>query len=311
LGVVVFVGVALVVEESPSRTADSLDLTGGGLLGVGLVALLLALSKGSDWGWSSAKICVLFVVSAVALTAFAAVERRVEAPLVDLQLVVRKPFVSTNLCAVTFGFAFFSATYILPLIAATPPRSGYGLGLSTTRIGLLLAATSIASLAAAWGGGRVVDRIGSRLLAMAGACFGLVGYCVLAASHSSATALAVGTATVAVGAGLIPTATLSVVLRNARSDKTGVAPAVTLLFRGLGLSVGLTVTFAVISGAGLDGLFRNEVGFTRAYLVGAAGAVFALLAALFLPGRRSTFRADALRSDDRKHDPTRQTLSPG
>jgi membrane associated rhomboid family serine protease len=79
----------------------------------------------------------------------------------------------------------------------------------------------------------------------------------------------------------------------------------------LTITVGLTVTFAVISGAGLDGLFRNDVGFTRAYVAGAAGAAFALLAALLLPGRRSTFHTDALRSNDREHDPTGQTLSPG
>jgi MFS family permease len=160
--------------------------------------------------------------------------------------------------------------------------------MNTTRIGLVLAATSLATLAAAWGGGRVVDRIGPRLLAAAGACFGLGGYCLLAASHSSAVALGVGTAIVAVGSGFIPTAILAVVLRNAGSDKTGVAPAVTLLFRSLGVSVGVTSAFVVISGAGLDGPFPNDIGYTRAYLVAAAGAALVLLACLFLPGRHST-----------------------
>jgi MFS family permease len=290
-GVVVFAGVALLVPESPARKAGALDLAGALLLSVSLVALLLALSKGSAWGWSSAAIASLFVVAAVGLTAFVAVERRAEAPLVDLQLVRRRPFVNTNVCIFAFGFTFFSATLMLPLIAATSRQSGYGLGLTATRIGLLLAATTVATLAAAWVGGRVVDRIGPRLLAATGACFGVGGYCLLAASHSSTVALGLGTATVVVGSGFIPVAILSVVLRNVRSEKSAVATAVTLVFRSIGLAVGVTVAFAVISGAGLDGPFPNEAGFTRAYVVAAAGAAFVLLASVFLPGRHSTVRA--------------------
>lgn len=289
-GVIVFAGVALLVPESPSRKAAAFDPIGALLLGVGLVALLLALSKGSSWGWSSAVIAFLFVAAAAGLTAFTAVERRVKEPLVDLHLVRRRPFVNTNLCIFAFGFTFFSATLILPLIAATPRQSGYGLGLTTTGIGLVLAFTSVAILAAAWVGGRVVDRIGPRLLAATGACFGLGGYCLLYAWHSSAVALGIGTATVVVGSGLIPTAILAVVLRNVGTDKSAVATAVTLLFRSVGLSVGVTVAFAVISGAGLDGQFPNEAGFTRAYLIATAGAAFALLASFFLPGRHSTVR---------------------
>jgi MFS family permease len=290
-GVVVFAGVALLVQESPARKAVGLDPAGALLLSVSLVALLLALSKGSAWGWSSAAIVSLFVASAVGLTAFTAVERRVEAPLVDLHLVRRRPFANTNLCIFTFGFSFFSATLILPLIAATSPQSGYGLGLTATRIGLLLASASVATLAAAWVGGRVVDRIGPRLLAATGACFGVGGYCLLAASHPSAVALGLGTATVLVGSGFIPTAILTVVLRNVTSEKSGVATAVTLVFRSVALSIGVTVTFVVISGAGLDGPFPNEAGYMRAFLVAAAGAAFTLLASLFLPGRQSTLRA--------------------
>src|SRR5829696_1478057 len=289
-GVVVFAGVAFLVPESPARKAIALDPAGALLLSTSLVALLLALSKGSAWGWSSAAIVSLLVASAAGLTAFTAVERRVQAPLIDLHLVRRRPFVNTHLCIFLFGFTFFSATLILPLIAATSRQSTYGLGLTTTGIGLLLAATSVATLAAAWIGGRVVDRVGARLLAATGACFGVGGYCLLAAWHSSAVALGVGTATVLVGSGFIPTAVLAVVLRNIGPEKSGVATAVTLVFRSVGLSVGVTVAFAVISGAGFEGSAPDEAGFTRAYLIAAGGATFALLASMFLPGRQSTVR---------------------
>jgi MFS family permease len=270
-GLAVFACVVLFVQESPVRTAVEFDPLGTTLLSVGLVSLLLGISKGSAWGWSSPALRSLFVVAASALVAFAVVEGRVRAPLVDLRLVSRKPFLNTNICILTFGFAFFTATLTLPLI-------GSGLGMTTTGIGLVLAATSLAILAAAWLGGRFVDRVGARLLATTGAFFGIAGYCLLATWHSSPLALGVGTAVVVVGSGLIPTAVLSVVLRNAGSGASAVAPAVTLLFRSVGLAVGATVSFAVISAGG-------GAGYTRAFLVAGGGTGLAVLTSLSLPGR--------------------------
>jgi MFS family permease len=63
-------GVFFLVGESPVRTRVQLDVVGATLLGAGLVALLLAISKGEAWGWSSGAIVGLFVASAVAFTAF-------------------------------------------------------------------------------------------------------------------------------------------------------------------------------------------------------------------------------------------------
>jgi MFS family permease len=81
-----------------------LDLAGATLLGGGLVALLLAISKGAAWGWSSGAIVGLLVAAAVAFAAFVLVERRVARPLLDLALVARRPFVNANVCALTYGF---------------------------------------------------------------------------------------------------------------------------------------------------------------------------------------------------------------
>jgi MFS family permease len=224
---------------------------------------------------------------------FALVEHRVPQPLVDFGLVVRQPFARTNLCAFTFGFTFFIAIFVLPQIAATPKASGYGLELSPTEIGLLLAPTSVAGLAASWLGGRVVDRVGSRALVAAGGIIGVAGYLSLATSHAGV--VAVGAASAAIGAswGLILTGVYPVVLRSASADKSAVAPAVTLVFRNISVSLGITIAFVLISDAGYAGAFRAEIGYTRAFVLGAAGATCAVLAALLLPGRRLNARRAA------------------
>jgi MFS family permease len=278
--------ISVLVHESPVRTSVRLDSAGALLVSAGLATLLLAISKGSGWGWHTWKTVGLFAAAVALLALFALVEQRVPQPLVDLGLVVRRPFARTNLCAFVFGFTFFIAIFVLPQIAATPKASGYGLELSTTEIGLLLVPTSVAGLAASSLGGRVVDRFGSRALVAAGGIVGVAGYVSLALWHNSVFALGAASAGIGSSWGLILTGIYPVVLRGASADKTAVAPAVTLVFRNLSVSLGVTVAFVLISDAGYFGSFRAEIGYTRAFVLGAAGAAFAVLTAMLLPSRR-------------------------
>jgi MFS family permease len=293
-GSLLIAAIAALVRESPVRRSVRLDSGGALLVSAGLASLLLAISKGSEWGWHAWRTVGLFGAAAGLLALFALVEHRVPQPLVDFGLVVRRPFAHTNLCAFTFGFTFFIAIFVLPQIAATPKASGYGLELSTTEIGLLLVPTSIAGLAASWVGGRVVDRLGSRALVAAGGIVGVAAYLSLAMSHRSVLALGAASAAIGAGWGLILTGVYPVVLRSASGDKAAVAPAVTLVFRNVSVSVGVTVAFVLISDAGYMGAFRAETGYTRAFVLGAAGAALAVLTALLLPGRPRGWREAAV-----------------
>jgi MFS family permease len=279
------VAVFVLVDESPVRARVPLDLPGAALLTVGLVALLLAISKGDAWGWTSARIVGLLVVSAAVLTVFMLVERRAEQPLVDLGLLTARPFAQAHVCIALFGFAFFIAVFLVPQIAAAPEASGYGLGLSIKQVGLILLPTSIVAFVAGWVGGRTVDRVGPRLLAAAGSVFGVVGYVSLALAHGSAVELAAGSAAVGVGWGLILTAVYPVVIRGSSTDKTGVAIGVNVVIRNTSAAVGTQVAFAILTGAGVVAGFTAEDGFTRGFVLGAAGAAVAVAVSLLLPGR--------------------------
>ncbi len=55
LVVVALLGAIFGMKESPVRTPGRLDVLGAGILSVGLVSLLLAISKGQAWGWLEAQ----------------------------------------------------------------------------------------------------------------------------------------------------------------------------------------------------------------------------------------------------------------
>src|SRR4029078_7134113 len=75
------------VEESRDvNRSRSIDFAGTALMAVILVPLVLAFSEGSDWGWTSLATIGCFVITVVGAVLFVVVEKRVPAPLVDLQL---------------------------------------------------------------------------------------------------------------------------------------------------------------------------------------------------------------------------------
>lgn len=276
------------VQEPPERAAGYVDFAGAFLVSTGLVALLIALSHGNRWGWSSDRVIGLLVSAAVLLALFALVEAHVPHPLVDPALVARRPFANANLCALLFGFAFYLAAYVIPQIAARPESASPGLALSTTQIGLLLTPSSVVGVVAGWAAGRLVDRVGARALAAVGSAVGVGAYISLALAHSSIGALATGSAVLGISWGLILTAVYAVVMPRVAPDASGVAAAVTVTTRITGTAVGVQAAFAVIAAAGVVGPFPAQLGFTRVFVMGAIGAGATLIAAAFLPGRRAS-----------------------
>src|SRR3954452_6130882 len=72
------------VQESRDPTrSKSIDWTGTVLIALVLAPVILALSEGNDWGWTSVATIGCLVTAVVAAVLFVRVERRAKAPLVD------------------------------------------------------------------------------------------------------------------------------------------------------------------------------------------------------------------------------------
>lgn len=114
----------------PGRKNHPFDIPGFACISVGLFALLLALSKGPQWGWGSYTILILFAVSMNALLLFVVVEFRVRHPLVDMRLFTVKPFVMALLILeVTFtgltAIISFIPSFLQQVQSMTPSQAGW------------------------------------------------------------------------------------------------------------------------------------------------------------------------------------------
>src|SRR6187402_2449950 len=126
LVVVALLGAIFGMKESPVRTPGRLDVLGAGILSVGLVSVLLAISKGQAWGWLEGKTVALFALGVVALVGFVVVELRTREPLIDIRLIANRGVWATNLVALALGFAMFGTFLLMPTLLELPTATGYG-----------------------------------------------------------------------------------------------------------------------------------------------------------------------------------------
>jgi predicted MFS family arabinose efflux permease len=223
---------------------------------------------------------------------------------------VTRPFASANLCAFAFGYSFFIAVFVIPQIAAAPASTGYGLGLSTTGIGLVLLPTGVASLVGGLAGGRAVERVDPRTLVASGSALGIAGYTSLALAHASPAALAIGSAALGLAWGLILTGIASVVVRSAAPDSTSVAVAVNAVTRNTAVAIGAQVAFAIIAGADVAGTFPAESGYTWVFGMGGVGAALLMVTSTLMPDRSLPPAAERRERDPSSAGRTDELLRP-
>ena len=145
----VAVAIALVprLPESRELAPGRPDWLGGLLLSIALLALLVGLTEGKDWGWTSTAVLGLFTGGIAVLAIWVAIERRVEYPMVDLDVFARPPIALLSACTFLIGYAMFAVYTILPgFVAADPAEAGHGFSASPIEIGVFLLPVAVAML---------------------------------------------------------------------------------------------------------------------------------------------------------------------
>ena len=294
MGVAALVCVLLFVPESKVRTGGRFDLVGGAGLAAGLVCLLLAISKGADWGWGSGTTLGLFAAAGVVLSAWGWWELRTEQPLVDLRTTARRQVLVTNLASIAVGFAMFAMSLVIPQILQLPAQTGYGLGKSMLVAGLCMAPSGLVMMATAPVSAAISRAKGPKVTLMVGVLIVAVGYglnIVLMSEvwHFVLVACVIG-AGVGFGYGSMPALIMSAV----PASETAAANSLNTLMRSLGTSSASAVAGVILAQMTTDFggyALPSENGFKVVLAVGAGAALLAFVVASFIP-RQGTAAAD-------------------
>ncbi|MFD7668838.1 MFS transporter [Streptomyces sp. NPDC059788] len=286
LGLVCLVLTLALLPESANQAPGRFDVPGAAGLAAGLVCLLLPVTKGGDWGWTSGTTLGLFAAGTAVLLLWAVYETRVPQPLVDLRVTVRRPVLFTNLASVLVGFAMYAMSLTLPQLLQSPEATGYGLGRSTLAAGLALAPGGLVMMALSPVSARITARHGARAALLIGVAVIGVGYGAGLLLMSQVWQIVVTAMLVSAGVGIAYAAMPALIMGAVPVTETASANGVNALMRSIGTSTSSAVMAAILASTTMR-LGPVEVpaeqGFRMTYVVAMAAAAAGLLLTLAVP----------------------------
>jgi EmrB/QacA subfamily drug resistance transporter len=243
IGVLAIIWAARVLPAETPGKGQSFDVRGAALSGSALFALLLALSEGQEWGWTSPATIGLVITSVVLGLALIVVERSALQPMIDLALFRIRAF-AAGLASVTVAFAgLFTATFLLPFLLQQ------GSGLSPIEAGLLMTPVPITMAIVAPFSGSASDRFGPRILAS-------TGMAVMTLALLSLTQLPVDfmvpdlvwrLVLLGLGQGLFMSPNSSAVLGSVPRPRIGTASGTLAQMRVVGQALGIALSAAIVA----------------------------------------------------------------
>ncbi|WP_211897468.1 MFS transporter [Saccharopolyspora erythraea] len=297
--------VARLVPESPVRSGGRFDLVGAVGLSTVLVCLLLAVSKGTEWGWTSGLTIGLVAAVLVLLPAWGRWELRTREPLVDLRTTARRPVALTNLASAVFGFSMFAMSLVMPQLLQLPAGTGHGLGQPMVVVGLVLAPSGLVMMAMAPVSARITRTSGPRTTLVAGTLVVAAGYGLNLVLMSQIWQLVLVSVVIGAGIGLAYGAMPALIMSAVPVSETAAANSLNTLMRSIGTSVSSAVAGVVLSQLTVPfgpAPVPSLTGFRVVIAVGAGAALAAAAVAALIPaGDQSTADGAIAAAGSRTH----------
>ncbi|WP_328909906.1 MFS transporter [Streptomyces sp. NBC_00234] len=290
LGVIAMVLTVLVVPEPPLRAPGRFDVIGALGLSLGLVCLLLPITKGSDWGWTSGTTLGLIAASLLILLLWGLFELRTSAPLVDLRTTVRREVLLTNLASIMVGVAFYAVSLVLPQLLQLPTSTGYGLGQSMVTAGLCVAPLGLTMMFVAPVYARISARRGPKASLMLGMLIIAIGYGAGLGLMSAAWQTVIIAVVLGAGIGLAYSSLPALIIGAVDPSETGAANGLNTLMRSIGTSVSSAVIGMVLANTSVamgPVQVPSMEGFRISFVIATGAVLVGLVLAAFLPSQRA------------------------
>ena len=286
LGVVAFLLVFLIVPQSTLRSLGRFDAIGMIGLTVGLSGILLAVSRGAEWGWLSPATLLSGLGGIAVLLVWGRYQLRTREPLIDLRVAARPAVLFTNLASICMGFALFGSNVLLPQMLELPVESGAGFGLGVFETALLVMPAGLIMMIISPLSGWLERTVGPRIMLSAGTAAVTVSYIVLLIWSSSIWHLFIANLIVGVGIGLSFAAMPMMIMRSVPAEEPGDSNGSNARARSLGTSSASTVMAAVLAAMAVDLDGRSvptPEAFVTCFWIGAIVGVGAVILSLLIP----------------------------
>jgi MFS family permease len=244
------------VKESPLYPVRSVDLPGVTSLGFGLATLMLGVSEGASWGWTSFTAVSwgplvwgtpeLFILAAIGFLAFVLWEPRAKNPIVRFASLKPRNIWVSNVSAVLTGLLMF-LTFTSAVILAELPTMFNGLGVDGFTFGLMALPAALTMLAAGGALGTSVTHVGPKPVSLLGYILSGSGAIGLLFWHSTTWELAALMIPLLVGNVALMISMTNIIALTVDRRELGVQTGMNQTFRNLGTAIAPVLTTSILA----------------------------------------------------------------
>jgi MFS family permease len=282
--------VRLFVPRSPRGTATGVPLDiGSALLFVpGLLALLLAISSGRDWGWLSGPVLALAAGGVLMLSLWLRRSLNHPSPLIDVRLFANRSVAVANASYALLAIGGLQLTMVFSIMLQAPVWTGVGLGVSAALAGLVkLPSNGFAFLAGPFSG-YAMTVLGGRTVMAAGGFLSALGWLVALQFHASPWQVGVSLCMISMGTAILYAAGPAVIMRAVPAERTSEATGMLAVIRSIAMGIGaqlvaILLATSTVSREGVKGTYPDARAFTLTMVVIMVLTFAAAVAALLLP----------------------------
>ena len=293
VAVVALVTSALVIPRSNIRTKAKLDLPGALLLAVVLCALLLGVSQGTDWGWTSPAVLAMLIGSVVLLAVWIWWELRCKHPLVELRLVRNRSVLTADIAALLAGVGMYLLLSLAVRFVQTPVSTGYGLGAIAVVAGLVLVPFSAMSFIATRITPALARATSHNAVLPIAAVILIGGMAMFSFARGSLLLMFIIMGINGLGVGMIFAVVPGMVLGAVSTEQTASAMGFNQVLRYVGYSVGSAMSGVVLEIHTPEGsAFPDNDGYTITGILACGMWVLSMVVTILLPLRRRARAAE-------------------
>ncbi|WP_029687523.1 MFS transporter [Thermoanaerobacter sp. A7A] len=241
IGIIGYIWAHIVVPDNPG-VPEKFDPYGSISLFVFLASLLLFISKGGTWGWTSSATIISLLTSIAFLIIFIITENKVKFPMFDFSLLKIRSFTFGNISTLLNFMAQYTMTFLTPFLLQH-------LGFTTEKAGIIMTSFPLFMFIVAPLSGILSDRYGAQILSTIGSLISAAAIFSMVTLTMKSTMLDIMArlALFGVGNAIFQTPNNSAVMGSAPKNRLGVASAFLATMRNIGMVMGIAVGSAIFT----------------------------------------------------------------
>ena len=246
-----------------------------------LFALLLAISQGHKWGWTSLQIVILGFITLIFGGLFYFRDMKIKYPLINFSMFKIKPFTFGNAAVMTSYMAMYTNSILLPFYLQDIRQ------MDALIAGCLILPYSVTLSVTAPICGRLSGKYGSRYLTLAGPIVYIIALIIFTTFNLQTPIWEIifASGVMGIGNGLFQSPSNNAIMTSVRKEELGIASGILALSRNMGNILGVAVTISIFETfrmlLTIDGKTYNTAFLESYHITMWFGIIFGLLCLTF------------------------------